>query len=532
MGRHASLLLAVLLVLAAPPARAQDASAGGAAAVTSDGALALTILHTNDLHGQVLEPSRRPGGLVALGRALRQERDRARERGDAVLVLDAGDLFKGTPEGDLTDGEVMVAWMNHLGYDAAAIGNHEFDHGVGVTERLARAARFPFLGANIRTPDGDVPAWLGLPGDRGGERLAEALRGCAVVRTLTSRAGQARVAIIGLTTSAMTQVTLKGVTGDLQFPDEAETLARVLEYLPAVDLVVLVTHCGLSVDRALAGRFEGKVDVIVGGHSHTRLPEGERQGSVLVCQTGSRTEALGRVRVTLTPAGPDAPRRVVAAADLVVPGDDIEAVLVPFVERVKERVDIRVGALARDLNRAPGFESSALGNLHVDVMREATGADVAFHNKTGIRADIPAGEVKVRHLYQVAPFGNTVVTLRLKGTDLHDLVAGMLGSTSRLLEVSGAVVTCDPTAPEADRLVDVVVGGEPLDPDRVYVVATNNFLAGGGDGHVAFTRGEEVLDTGAILLDLLRRHFEANDPFDPGEVERRIVVAEPVGAPR
>ncbi len=521
-----SLIAALLLTLAAAP--------GGRAQETPrEGALSLTILHTNDMHGQVLDPGRRPGGLVALGRAIRQERERALERGDAVLVVDAGDLFKGTPEGDLTDGEVMVAWMNHVGYDVAAVGNHEFDHGVAVTERLVRTARFPFLGANIRLADGAVPGWLGLhQGARSGEPLDDALRGCAVVRTLTSRGGRARVAIIGMTTSAMKEVTLRGVTGDLDFPDEAATLERVFEHLPPVDLVVLITHCGLATDRALAGRFQGKIDVIVGGHSHTRLPEGDRQGSVLVCQTGSRTEALGRVRVALSAATDAAPRKVEATADLVAPGDDLEAVLAPYVERVKERVDIRLGALARDLNRASGFESSALGNLHVDLMREATGADVAFHNKTGIRADIPAGEVKVRHLYQVAPFGNTVVKMRLKGSDLRDLFAGMLASTARLLEVSGAVVTCDPEAPEAERLVDVHIGGEPLDPERTYLVATNNFLAGGGDGHVAFTRGEDVFDTGVILLDLLREHFVSHDPFDPGEVEQRILVAAPVGAPR
>lgn len=523
MRRHASLLVAPLLLLLGPVARGQE---------PLEGAVTLTVLHTNDMHGQVLEPARGRGGLVALGRAIRQERDRARERGDAVLLLDAGDLFKGTPEGDLTDGEVMVAWMNHLGYDAAVVGNHEFDHGVAVTERLVRGASFPFLGGNVRLPGGAPPEWLGLAGSRAADAVPEALRGAVVLRTLTSRSGRARVAVVGLTTSAMKQVTLKGVTGDLEFSEEAATLERVLAALPPVDLVLLVTHCGLGVDRALAGRFQGKIDVIVGGHSHSRLPEGERQERVLVCQTGSRTEALGRVRITVTPPRAGEGRRVEARADLVAAGDDIEAVLTPFVEQVKERVDLPVGTLVRDLVRVGGFGSSSLGNLHVDVMREATGADVALHNKTGIRADIPAGEVKVRHLYQVAPFGNTVVTMRLRGSDLRDLFAGMLRSTSRLLEVSGAVVICDPTAPETERLLEVTVGGEPLDPERVYVVATNNFLAGGGDGHDAFTRGDEVFDTGVILLDLLLRHLETHDPYDPGAVDPRLVVGQPVGAPR
>ncbi|MCO5166885.1 MAG: bifunctional metallophosphatase/5'-nucleotidase [Planctomycetes bacterium] len=519
----ATLLVAVGL-FAGTPALAQE---------PREGALRLTVLHTNDLHGQVLEPPRRPGGLVALGRAIRQERDRARERGDAVLLLDAGDLFKGTPEGDLTDGEVMVAWMNHMGYDAAVVGNHEFDHGVDVAARLCWGADFPFLGANIRQPDGARPEWLGLPGARLGEPLHEALRGAAVVRTLASAAGRARVALVGLTTSAMKDVTLKGVTGDLEFPDEAATLDRVLELLPPVDLVVLITHCGLTTDRALARRFQGKVDLIIGGHSHTRLPSGDRQGAVLVCQTGSRGEALGRVRVEVTPAQGGSPRKVVAEADLLPTGDELPGVLAPYIEKVKEKVGARVGTLTRDLERGRGFEPSGLGNLHVDAMRRATGVDVALHNRTGIRADIPAGEVQVRHLYEVAPFGNTVVTLLLSGKDLLELFSGMLGSPSRVLEVSGAVITFDPEAPVGQRLVEVTIGGKPLDPDRTYKVATNNFLAAGGDGHAVFTRGADVRDTGVILLDLLLAHFrEREGPFDPGVPEQRLVVAQPAGAPR
>lgn len=523
MPRRFAALLLVLGLVAAAPALAQE---------PRDGAVRLTILHTNDLHGQVLEPPRRVGGLVALGRAIRQERDRARERGDAVLLLDAGDLFKGTPEGDLTDGEVMVAWMNHMGYDAGVVGNHEFDHGVDVAARLAWGADFPFLGANIRQPGGARPEWLGLPGARPGEPLHEALRGAAVVRTLTSAAGRARVALVGLTTSAMKEVTLKGVTGDLEFPDEAATLERVLELLPPVDLVVLITHCGLTTDRALARRFQGKVDVIIGGHSHTRLPAGDRQGSVLVCQTGARAEALGRVRVAVTPARDGAPRRVTAEADLLPPGDELPGVLAPFIDKVKEKVGQRVGALVRDLERGRGFEPSGLGNLHVDAMRQATGVDVALHNRSGIRGDLLAGEVQVRHLYEVAPFGNTVVTLLLSGKDLRELLAGMLASPARALEVSGAVVTFDPEAAEGQRLVSVTVGGKPLDPDRTYKIATNNFLAAGGDGHVVFTRGADVRDTGVVLLDLLMKHLRERDPLDPGPVEPRLIVAQPAEAPR
>jgi 5'-nucleotidase/UDP-sugar diphosphatase len=504
--------LALLACLLVPVASAEDAPAPVAS-------LSLTILHTNDIHGQVLPPAKGPGGLVALGRTIRQERDRARARGDAVLLLDAGDIFKGTPEGDLTNGQSVMAWMNHVGYDAMAIGNHEFDHGLDVVAKLCEAAKFPVLGANVTDGKGGPrPAWLGL----GDASVGPNLRGCAIVRTLESKGGgKARVGVVGLTTSHMREVTLAGVTGPLEFADEVEVLTQVLDALGPVDLVVLVDHCGLDADREIAAALPGRIDVIVGGHSHTRLPEGKRAGSTLITQTGSRSAALGVVRVQLGPAASGA-RAVTSDAGLVAAGDDLEAALAPWIEEVGKKADREVGHVTVDLKRA-GEGSTLLGNLHVDLMRAATGADLAFHNRTGIRADIGHGAVRWRDVYGVAPFGNTVSTLRMTGADVRALLEGMLGKSSMFLEVGGAIVLVDRSRPEGERVVECAVGGAPLDPAKVYLVATNNFLAPGGDGHVAFTRGTELKDTGKVLLDLLLEHFAAHDPWDPGALEERLL---------
>lgn len=483
--------------------------------------LELTVLHTNDMHGQVLEPKGRSAGLVALGRAIRQERDAARRAGREVLLLDAGDIFQGTPEGNLTGGEVMVAWMNHVGYDALAIGNHEFDYGMEIPRALARRAAFPFLGANIvETTTRRRPGWLG----KGQGALAAA----ALQRTYRAGSYPVQVAVIGLTTSAMKDVTLAGVTDGLEFRPEVEALEDVLLALPPQDLVIVLTHSGLETDRALARRFAGRIDLIVGGHSHTTLPEGERVGDVLIVQAGDKTRFLGRVELTVRPPDPQGPRdarpQVEARASLVPAGDDLEAALAPFVARVQEKAGQPVGRLTAPLRRVRGYGSSALGNLHTDLMRELTGADVALHNKTGIRADLAAGEVLWRDVYQVAPFGNTVYTLRMRGRDLRDLLEGMLDSTGKLLELSGAVVVCDPERPAGQRLREVTIGGGALDPEETYLVATNSFLAQGGDGH-PFPRALESRDTGYSLLDLLTRFFERHSPFTPpAEPEARIVV--------
>ncbi len=483
----------------------------------------LTILHTNDMHGQALETRDGSGGLVALGRAIRQERDAARRGGREVLLLDAGDFFQGTVEGNLTDGRIMVAWMNHLGYDALAVGNHEFDFGLQVPQALAREAEFPFLGANI--VDAQTrrrPAWLGS--GRGAE-VAAVLR-----RTYRAGGRVVRVGVIGVTTSEMKDVTVAGATDGLAFLDEADTVERVLAAEAAdLDVVVLLTHCGLETDRELARRFSGRVDVIIGGHSHSRLPRGEVVDGVLVAQAHDKTKVLGRVDLTIRPPDPQGPRdarpRVAATATLIPAGDDLEALLDPYLAQVAEQRERPVGTLTGPLRKVSGYASSALGNLQTDLMRELTRADVALHNKTGIRANLEAGEVRWGDVFAVSPFGNTVEKLVLEGRDLRDLVEGMLAGTHKLLEVSGAVVICDPQAPEGQRLIDLLVDGAPVDPDETYLVATNNFLAGGGDGHEAFTRALERTDTGFLMRDLLVEFLQQRSPYTPAaQPEARIVV--------
>jgi 2',3'-cyclic-nucleotide 2'-phosphodiesterase (5'-nucleotidase family) len=477
-------------------------------------AVELTILHTNDIHGQVMPREGSHAGLVGLGRAIRQHREAALRAGRAVLLLDAGDFYKGTPEGDLTDGEVVVAWMNHLGYDALAIGNHEFDHGLGVVEKLAAQANFPILGANVvDDASGQRPVWLGKGQDG-------ALRGAAVVKEV---APGVKVAVVGVTTRLVKEFTVEGVTDGVTFTDEAAAIETVLAALPPVQCTVLVSHCGLETDRLLAKQFEGRIDVILSGHDHKELPQGEVASGVLLAETGGKASWLGTVQVTIPAQGEPS-----ASARLVQVGDDFEAVLEPYVAKVGEIADQPVGELLGDLGTGEDdYVSSPLGNLQTDLMRAAAGADVAFQNKSGIRKDLLKGPISYRNIYEVSPFGNTVVKLRLKGSDLRELLEGMLDASFRLLEMSGARIEVDPSKPVGKRLVKATVGGEPLDPERLYLVATNNFLAPGGDGHDALGRGTDRVDTGVMIRDLLRKHLTEHSPFDPGQLDARITKVRP-----
>lgn len=472
----------------------------------------IVIFHTNDLHGQVRPlPPRGDlprGGYAALVARLRHERDAAQRSGAAVLTLDGGDIFTGTPEGDLTDGRLIVDLMALARIDAMTIGNHEFDHGVKVAQDLAVRATFPVLGANVKDQaTGAQASWL-RP---------------SVRRDIAGM----DVCVIGLLTHDLKQVTTKRASEGVDVEPEEVAVEREIRRNADARLFVLLTHVGVGEDERLARRFRGRLAAIVGGHSHTpierprRVPEG--LGGVLVVQAGSQGRWIGRAELEVERES----GRVEKAEGRLIPvrpedgeAEDVSRALEEGSREVARIMDVKVGELAFPLRRVRGGRSSGLGNLICDVMREHAGADVAITNKTGIRADLEAGTVQLRHLHQVSPFGNTVVCMTLSGEELQALIEHSLRPRA-MLEVSGLTVRYDSKRPAGKRVIEVLVGGKPLEPGRSYRVATNSFLAEGGDDHVVFRRGRERTDDGTTVLELTRRAFDGRK-VAPGSPEARL----------
>jgi 5'-nucleotidase / UDP-sugar diphosphatase len=189
-----------------------------------------------------------------------------------------------------------------------------------------------------------------------------------------------------------------------------------------------------------------------------------------------------------------------------------------------EPLDAVVGELREPLTRSYTAESP-MGDWHTDALRAASGADIAVYNSGGIRNDLPAGPVTVRDLYQVAPFGNTLVTLKMRGEDVRALLEHGVGGGHGLLQVSGVRLVYDPGRPAGERVREVSAGDGPLERNRVYKVATNNFLAQGGEGYDAFREGWEVRDTGRTVLDVLIADLKSNSPLPP-PARGRIVTRE------
>ena len=477
------------------------------------------VLHTNDVHGQVqpriaswLRIANPPmaGGLGRIGGYVNQARAEAERTGAHVLVVDGGDWFQGTPEGALDDGLAFVETLHEVGYDGMCVGNHEFDHGVDVLERLLAAARVPALLANVRQPSG--------------ERLA----GTRPYRIVER--GGIRIALVGLV-SRDTPVITHPSAGELSFEDPIAELERVRSELEGrADWILPLTHIGVGADRELA-RAHPDLDLIVGGHSHTFLREGTQEGTTRIVQVGSKASSIGRVDVWFDAESKEVVELDAKAIDLYREPDaahrnaDLDRACKRLLERVSEVMEVQIGWLESPLTRAEHpLHSSPAGSLITDLMRARTGADVAIQNRGGIRASLQRGVVTRRDAFAMFPFGNHLVTLTMKGAELDRCMRRAIeGESRRGPEFSGMTVELRRVG-EAAEIVRLLVGGEPLDLERSYRVVTNSFLAHGGDGYEEFDRCRKRADDPVLLRDVLEAHLTSVEKVRPPADNRYAFV--------
>lgn len=485
-------LAALLLLVAAGCGRGKDLAR-------------LCVIHTNDVHGHVL-PTQVPGervgtgGLAVFSAWLEKVREENERAGIPTLLLDAGDVFTGTPEGALGNGVEIIALMNSLGYEAMAVGNHEFDFGYYNLTRIAEKAEFPLLGANIHT---------GLPG------ALDFVEPFAVFRK-----GDLQVGIIGLTTDEVPQITIAGSTGEIVFSPPSAAAASTLEVLrrQKPELVIALSHLGLEGDRELA-RSVPELDVIIGGHSHNLIPVPERAGpgKTIICQAGSYGRWAGKLDLWVERGSGKVERYEYAIFT------NLHGAIPPHLEtaralrQLEDGLDPALrGTYGISLTEITGSDrsESLLGNLIADAMREATGAEMSFQNPYGIRWQIFPGKITGRLLYLILPFGDTLVTMELSGAQIRALLEQSFSLHKGMLQVSGLKAEYDLSRPAGSRLGRVWAGEDELRDTRRYTVATNGFLAGGGDGFGVFTEGTGRRDTGIVLReafgDYVRRHTPLN----------------------
>jgi 5'-nucleotidase / UDP-sugar diphosphatase len=509
------LLPLLLLSLLACPREAPVEGASQPASPAPGGSGSLVLLHTNDIHchylptpARWLEGSPAIGGFEALGSYL--ETVRARE--PALLVLDAGDILSGTPlselEVDGMKGAEMTGFLGDWGYDAWVVGNHEFDQGYDTIAALVASAPVPPLCANLQAPGGG-PAMPGLEASRIFDR------------------GGLQVGVIGITTPDLQRLVSADTWSRLELLDEVDAIKAEVDRLdPQTDLLVLLSHSGLETDLWLAAKVPG-LDLIVGGHSHDATREPELVGGTYVVQAGSYARSVGRLDISVADD-------VITSLEGRLVNLQPEPTWAPATPAVLERLERVTAAVDAAYGRVVGvanapvqrdsYRQGSLGLWVTSLMLEATGADVAFYNSGGLRADLPAGELTYADLYQVLPFGNAPVTFSMTGTELMKIVKRNAFSEATRetssLQCAGLAWSWRPGA-GGQEVVSVTVGGQALEPERSYTVATNSYVAS-HIGEILDLPEREIQLHGASIISLVERALQAG-PLEPPPARRTQV---------
>lgn len=487
--------------------------------------IVMRILHTNDIHGHVLpEPDVKSGitpppmlgGAASLASAIREYRsERAYGRKpDVVLYFDAGDIFQGTPEGTLTRGEAMIDLFHMLNLDAMAAGNHDFDLGSGQLARLVSLARFPVLSANtIDEKTGQVA--LGMKS-----------------HVILDR-GPLKIGVFGLITDEMPSLTTPSSREGCTFPLSVPAARQEVEILKdaGCDLIFGVTHAGTGIDTQIAAAVG--IAAIVGGHSHSELSPHIRSDSTqtVLVSSGSYGRNLGVLDLLVHAKS----HKVVQSNSRLIRLYASEFPPDPEVQTWAENLRARVGraldtvlAVTDTFYLKSKYRECVIGNLVADAMRISTGADAAFMNNRGIRGNLPQGPVRLRDIFTIMPFDNTVTTMTLTGKEIKDLLEEGASLERDILHMSGVEMEVSYEKPQGRRVLKVSVGGKPLQRGKKYTVATNSFLAGGGDLFETFTRGKNRKDSGILLRDAIRDRVlemsrRAGGTFS-GQTEGRIKI--------
>jgi 5'-nucleotidase/UDP-sugar diphosphatase len=503
-----------------------------------DDTFSLTVLHTNDTHTWH-EPQADGNGGVAIQAAVVNQ---IRTSVENTLLLDGGDRFTGTLYQSTYQGQENVQIMNLLGYDAMALGNHEFDYGEETLLSFVSGLNFPAVAANI-----DFSAF---------PELDELIDGIAILEV-----GGQQIGVIGLTTPETSNIS--NASADVVFDSDLVAVAQAaVDGLTeqGINKIILLTHTGIEEDLTIAPQLSG-VDIYIGGHSHTLMSnaytagvrefpivmEGTDGNPILYAQAGERTIYLGRLNVIFDAEGVLSSWNgdTILLSGYITPDPEMQALMEELSGPIEELRATSTGAttdvfLTGD-RRVCRVEECNLGNLITDAMRADTGAQIAITNGGGIRADIDTGDVTVGEVFTVLPFGNTVATLELTGADviaalengvsavrLND--AGQIardGASGRFPQVSGIRFSFDPTLEAGSRIVSVEVLGEDgtytaIDPAATYTVVTNDFMRRGGDGYSVFAENAiTYYDFGRPLNDVLVDYMFANTPII-AETEGRI----------
>ncbi|AQW57438.1 MULTISPECIES: bifunctional UDP-sugar hydrolase/5'-nucleotidase UshA [Vibrio] len=506
----------------------------------------LTVLHTNDHHGRFWQNKYGEYGMAARKTLIDELRAEIQAEGGSVLLLSGGDINTGVPESDLQDAEPDFKGMSKIGYDAMALGNHEFDNPLEVLFKQQEWANFPMLSANIYDKET-------------GERLFQPY-------AMFNKQG-IKIAVIGLTTEDTAKLGNPEYIGEVDFRDpkeEAKKLIAELKQTEKPDLIFAVTHMGhyengnrgvnAPGDVALARYLnEGDLDMIVGGHSQEPVcMEGpnvikknfkpgdeckpdEQNGTYIVqayewgkyvgrADYEFRNGELSMVSYDLIPVNLKKKIKVNGESQRVLVQDEIAQdsamldFLRPYQEKGQGQLNVKIaesnGKLEGDRN-VVRFQQTNLGRLIATAHMERAKADFAVMNSGGVRDSIEAGDITYKDVLTVQPFGNMVSYVDMSGKEVLDylnVVATKPVDSGAYAQFAGITMTV-----ENGKVSNVFIGEKQLRLDGQYRFTVPSYNASGGDGYPKVNTHPGYVNTGFTDAEVLKEFLESHSPIDVNE---------------
>lgn len=515
----------------------------------------ITILHTNDHHGHFWRNEYAEYGLAAQKTLVDSIRKEVAEQGGSVLLLSGGDINTGVPESDLQDAEPDFRGMNLIGYDAMAIGNHEFDNPLSVLRQQEKWAKFPLLSANIYQKST-------------GERL---FKPWAIFKPQGIK-----IAVIGLTTDDTAKIGNPENFTDIEFrkpADEAKLVIQELQSIEKPDVLIAATHMGHYDNGDHGSNAPGDVEMarslpvgaltmIVGGHSQNPVCMAaenkkqvdyvpgtpcapDKQNGIWIVQAHEWGKYVGRadfefrngemklVHYQLIPINlkkkityDNGESERVLYTPQISENQQMLSLLTPFQNKGQAQLNVKVGSVNGHLEGDRSkvrFVQTNLAHLLLAAQMARTSADFAVMSGGGIRDSIEAGDISYKDVLKVQPFGNTVTYIDMTGKE----VVEYLSAVAQKKPDSGAYPQFSNVSfvATAVGLQDLKIKGEPVDPAKTYRMATLNFNATGGDGYPEIDKKPGYVNTGFVDAEVLKQYIEQNSPLDVNAYEPKGEVS-------
>jgi len=505
---------------------------------TAQAEYTLHILHTNDLHSRIEQINKYDstcsekdaaeakcfGGIARVAAkvaALRMEL-----AGQNVIVLDAGDQFQGSLFYTTYKGKDTAEFMNAIGYDAMAVGNHEFDDGPEGLAAFLGEVKFPVVSGNLDLSRSDL------------------LKG-KIADTVVLEVGGEKIGIVSALATDTVETASPGE--DVIFQDEIESLKADVTALTdqGVTKIIALPHTGFGKDKEIAAAVPG-LDAVVGGHSHTLFGKDGAAyptmvGDVPVVSAYAYSKYLGHLVLTFDDAGhlTSATGEPILLDASVTPDPAVAARVAELakpLQAIRDKVVAEASAEIVGAREQCRQVECAMGNLVAEAMLDRVkdqGISIAIANGGGLRASIDAGPVTMGEVLTVLPFQNTLSTFEAKGTTilaaLENGVSAVEEGEGRFPQVAGLKYSFDPAKPAGARVSEVQVatslGWAPLDPAATYGVVSNNFVRGGGDGYKMFAaEAMNAYDFGPDLADVTAEYLAKHAPYTPatdGRITRK-----------